>query len=333
MTAETEDISARGCFIRTEALLPPGEETRLVITLPDGNRLAFRGRVAHMLSPTAARALGRTPGMGIEILDGDAASRLKLRAHVDSVKGEITSPGLAGATQVIVIEPSAPLRARMVRGLEAAGFQVTAVSAATEALEACAVWRPDAIIAAAEMDGMTGIDLAYAMSEHSLLSDVPLLLTGDQGDLIRLEAFRAGVRDFIPRPFLDEELVIRVHRVAAPPAPTVNPGLRGSIGDIGLGTLLSLFEFERKSGILLLLRQGEVGRIFVADGRIMKVEGTTGNGAARERMMRLLDWRDGAFEFSPCAIGGRDEVNLSVTQLLLEHARTRDEETGPHPRS
>jgi hypothetical protein len=160
-----------------------------------------------------------------------------------------------------------------------------------------------------------------------------LLLTGDQGDLIRLEAFRAGVRDFIPRPFLDEELVIRVLRVAAPPAPTVNPGLRGSIGDIGLGTLLSLFEFERKSGILLLLRQGEVGRIFIADGRIMKVEGTSGNGAPRERIMRLLDWHDGAFEFSPCAIGGRDEVNLSVTQLLLEHARTRDEQTGPHPRS
>jgi len=331
--AETEDISARGCFIRTEALLPPGEETRIVLTLPDGTRLKFRGRVAHMLSPSTARALGRTAGMGIEIIDGDAASRLKLRAHVDSIKGEITSPGLTSATQIIVIEPSAPLRARMVRGLEAAGFMVTAVSAATEALEACAVWRPDAIIAAAEMDGMTGIDLAYAMSEHSLLSDVPLLLTGDQGDLIRLEAFRAGVRDFIPRPFLDEELVIRVHRVAAPPAPTVNPGLRGSIGDIGLGTLLSLFEFERKSGILLLLRQGEVGRIFVADGRIMKVEGTSGNGAAKERIMRLLDWRDGAFEFSPCAIGGRDEVNLSVTQLLLEHARTRDEETGPHPRS
>ena len=324
--AETEDVSARGCFIRTEALLPPGEETRLAITLPDGTRLAFRGRVAHMLSPSAARTLGRTAGMGIEIIDGDAASRLKLRAHVDSIKGEITSPGITSATQVIVIEPSTPLRARMVRGLETAGFMVTAVGAATEALEACAVWRPDAIIAAADMEGMTGIDLAYAMSEHAMLSDVPLVLTGDQGDLIRLEAFRAGIRDYIPQPFLDEELVIRVHRVASPQAPTVNPGLRGSIGDIGVGTLLSLFEFERKSGILLLLRQGEIGRVCIADGRLVKVEGS--NGTPKARLMRFLDWHDGAFEFSPCAIGGRDEVNLSVTQLLLEHARTHDEASG-----
>ena len=331
--AETEDVSARGCFIRTEALLPAGEETRFVITLPDGNRLAFRGRVAHMLTPSAARALGRVAGMGMEIIDGDAASRLKLRAHVDAMKGEITSPGLASATQLIVIEPSAPLRARMQRGLEAAGFMVTVVSAATEALETCSVWRPDAIISASDMEGMTGIDLAYAMSEHSLLSDVPLVLTGDQGDLVRLEAFRAGVRDYIPLPFLDEELVIRVHRVAAPSQPTVSQGLRGSIGDIGLATLLSLFEFERKSGILLLLRQGELGRIFVADGRIIKDEGSKGNGVAKERIMRMLDWHDGSFEFSPCAIGGRDEVNLSVTQLLLEHARAHDEETAPRPRS
>ena len=98
------------------------------------------------------------------------------------------------------------------------------------------------------MDGMSGVELAYAMSEHATLSDVPLVLTGDEGDLARLEAFRAGVRDYIPRPFLDEELVIRVHRVVAPVAPVANPGLRGNLVDIGLGTLLSLFEFERKSG-------------------------------------------------------------------------------------
>jgi CheY-like chemotaxis protein len=182
------------------------------------------------------------------------------------------------------------------------------------------------IISAATLDrGVTGIDLAYAMSEHTTLSDVPLVLTGDEGDLARLEAFRAGVRDYIPRPFLDEEMVIRVHRVVAPVAPAANPGLRGNLVDIGLGTLLSLFEFERKSGILLLLRDGEIARLFVSDGRVLKVEGTRSNGLPKHRLMTLLDWSSGTFEFSPCTIGGRDELNVSITQLLLEHARTRDE--------
>src|SRR5262249_6815208 len=154
---------------------------------------------------------------------------------------------------------------------EAAGFKVVLYDSPTSALAACADWRPDAVIAASTMGHMTGLDLAYAMSEHATLADVPLVLTGDDGDLARLAACRAGVRDFIPRPFLDEELVIRVHRIAAP-ATTLSQGLRGSLRDISLGTLLSLFEFERKSGILLLVKTDDIARLFVSNGRVLKVE-------------------------------------------------------------
>jgi CheY-like chemotaxis protein len=324
--AETEDLSARGMFIRTDALLPVGEETELRLTLPDGTFLSFPARVAHMLTPHAARALGRHPGMGFELIGNDTPSKRKLRAHVDSVRVETTNPGLTTTTQALIVETSSPLRARMERCLEGAGFKVTTVASMPEALEACTQWRPDVIVSAATLDhGMTGIDLAYAVAEHVTLADVPLVLTGDEGDLARLEAFRAGIRDYIPRPFLDEELVIRVHRVVAPVAPIANPGLRGNLVDIGLGTLLSLFEFERKSGILLVLRDGEIGRLFVSEGRLLKVEGNMASGAAKQKLMSLLDWHAGQFEFSPCAIGGRDELNTSITQLLLEHARTSDE--------
>jgi CheY-like chemotaxis protein len=281
-----------------------------------------------MLTPHAAKALGRHPGMGFELTGADTPSRLKLRTYVDSIRVEITNPGLSTTTQAIVLEPSPPLRLRMSRCLEGAGFKVIAVGSMPEALDACTQWRPDVIISASQIDeGMQGIDMAYAMSEHSTLSDVPLILTGDDGDLVRLEAFRAGIRDYIPRPFTDEELVIRAHRVVAPTAPIANPGLRGNLVDIGLGTLLSLFEFERKSGILLLLRDGEIARLFVSEGKVLKVEANTGNGAPKQRLMSLLDWQAGQFEFSPCAIGGRDELNASITAMLLEHARVRDEQT------
>ena len=323
--AETEDLSAHGLYIRTEALLPVGEETDLRLTLPDGSILALYARVAHMLTPSAARALGRHAGMGLELIGPDTPARLRLRTHIDTLRTEITNPGLSTTTQVIVVEPSTPLRTRLARCLESAGFKVTAVGNATEALQACTVWRPDAIVAASAMPNMTGVELAFAMSEHATLSEVPLVLTGDDGDLGRLEAFRAGVRDYIPQPFLDEELVIRVHRVAAP-SPATAPGMRGSLIDISLGTLLSLFEFERKSGILLLLKDGEIARLFVSDGRCIKVETSLPNGVRpKDRLMRLLDWREGQFEFSPAAVGGRDEIGVTVTALLLEHARVADE--------
>jgi CheY-like chemotaxis protein/Tfp pilus assembly protein PilZ len=325
---ETEDMSPSGLYVRTEAAVPVGAEVDLRLTLPDGSIIALYARVAHVLTPSAARTLGRHAGMGLALIGPDTPARAKLCAHLDSLRAELASPGLSTTTRVIVVEPSPPLRARMARCLEAAGFQVTAVASAMQALDACAVARPDAMIAASTMPAMTGVDLAYAMSEHTALSGVPLVLIGDEGDLGRLEAFRAGVRDYIPVPFLDEELVIRMHRVATA-APLTSPGLRGSIVAIGVGTLLSLLEFERKSGVLLVLRRNELARVFVAAGKILKVEATAGYGVPKDRLMRLLDWRDGQFEFSPADIGGRDEVGLSVTQVLLEHARRHDEQEAP----
>src|SRR5687768_9873088 len=139
VVAETEDLSERGLFIRTEALLPVGEETEIVVELPDGTQLTLQGRVAHMLTPSAAKALGRHAGMGFELVGFDTPAKIKLRSHIESLKTEITSPGLSTTTQVVVVDPSPPLRTRMARCLEAAGFKVSAVATATEALDACAV--------------------------------------------------------------------------------------------------------------------------------------------------------------------------------------------------
>ena len=61
-----------------------------------------------------------------------------------------------------------------------------------------------------------------------------------------------------------------------------------------------------------------------------KIEANPGPGAPKHKLLRLLDWREGHFEFSPCAITGHDEIMTSVTSLLLEHARRRDEESAPH---
>lgn len=312
-------------FVRTEELLPIGEETALRMTLPDGSVLALRGRVAHMLTPSSARAVGRHPGMGFELLDSDTASHAKLDKYIASIRGDDASTKLSTTTQAIIVEPSAPLRFRMERCLESAGFKLTLCVSATEALERCKVRQPDVIVCAAKMDGVGGIDLAYAMADHGTLSAVPLVLTGDDSDLGRLEAFRAGIRDYIPKPFVDEELVIRVHRVVAPVAPRSNPGLRGNLADVGLGTLLSLFEFERKSGVLLLLRDGDIARLFISEGKVLKVEANNGTGPPKQRMLQLLDWTTGSFEFSPSAVGGRDELQATVAQILLEHAHRSDE--------
>ena len=92
MTAESEDLSRRGIFVRTEELLPVGAVTEVDITLPDGVGFKVFARVAHLLSPSAARALGRHVGMGLEFLDTEGGGLEALSAYLDNLIEELTPP-------------------------------------------------------------------------------------------------------------------------------------------------------------------------------------------------------------------------------------------------
>jgi DNA-binding response OmpR family regulator len=329
VTAESEDLSRRGIFVRTDELLPVGAVTEVDITLPDGVGFKVFARVAHMLSPSAARALGRHVGMGFEFLDTDGGGLEALSSYLDNLIEELTPPPrmLPSTSLVYVAEPSRPLRERIAVALETAGFTVEAFHDGAEAYRAAAAQAPNILIAATDMPLMDGLTLVRTLSVHPRLSKVPVVLTsGDPSDLTRLEAFRLGVRDYISKPFHEEELVIRVHRVAvsAPRGSAESAMLRGNLAEISIGTLLSLLEFERKSGILVVLTDSEAARLFVAEGRVVKVESPR-DGDARERLMVVLDWTHGEFEFSGCEVVGADELGQATTMLLLEHARVSDE--------
>jgi DNA-binding response OmpR family regulator len=152
-------------------------------------------------------------------------------------------------------------------------------------------------------------------------------MSDDSSDITRLRAYRLGVKDFIQRPFTDEELVIRMRRlVQSARQGNERITLRGNLAEIGLGTLLSLLEFERKSGILAVLADAEVSRLFIASGRVVKVESTAPDATtSKDKLLRALDWQAGNFEFSACEVVGTDEVNLPTHFILLEHARLHDE--------
>jgi DNA-binding response OmpR family regulator/Tfp pilus assembly protein PilZ len=333
VVADSEDLSPTGLFVRTDELLRVGSVVDLKVTLPNRSTARVRARVAHLIKPSVAAALGRHQGMGFELLDDDEAADnapglTAIRRYLSSARAtsEAEPAALTTATRVVVAEPSAPLRARLVRALEKVGFRVDPHADARSALLACEIERPDVVITAEAMDELDGAGLVRQLGHHPMLVGVPVVMTGDDGsDLARLAAYRIGVREYIPKPFTDDELVIRVHRLTIELAAAPTSSLRGSVGDVGIATLLSLFEFEKKSGILMLIRDGELARLLVHAGRVIRVETGDPDRPARDRLLEVLDWTGGEFEFASCTVDGTDEVKLATTPLLLEHARRRDE--------
>jgi len=328
--AVSEDLSPRGVFVRTDELLGVGAVVELSVRLPDGGAFRVVARVAHLLTPAAARALGRRPGMGFEFLEHDSDGRERLLSYLDRLSAEVAPRRIdpLGQSFAVVADPSQPLLDRIENALSAIGFETLLFRSGAEAVAACHELIPDVVIAAIDMPVMDGIALLSRIKGKPQLADVPVVLMGDEAtDLTRLQAYRLGVRDVIPKPFTDEELCIRVRRaVLENRRQPVEPVLRGNLAEISVATLLSLFEFERKSGILQVKREEELARLFVAAGRVVKVEGADGAGDPLARVMSLLDWRAGRFEFSACEVVAGDELGIQTQQLLLEHARIRDEE-------
>src|SRR4029077_18592194 len=103
-------------------------------------------------------------------------------------------------------------------------------------------------------------------------------------------------------------------------------GLRGRLEQFGLATVLTFLDLERRSGQLVVLRDDEVGRLWLRQGRVIRarIEGT--RRARKPAVFELLGWSRGRFavtQTEPEEIA--DEVSAPTTLLLMEAARRTDE--------
>jgi DNA-binding response OmpR family regulator len=119
-------------------------------------------------------------------------------------------------------------------------------------------------------------------------------------------------------------------QVAAGPS----AGIHGTLDQLSLGSLLTMIEMERKSGILLLRRGSQSARLYCKDGRVMAARlfgasPSIGQVTGAEVVYRLLRWTDGHFNFTAMPVSVTDEIGLRTTHLLLEGARRSDEALAP----
>jgi hypothetical protein len=108
--------------------------------------------------------------------------------------------------------------------------------------------------------------------------------------------------------------------------------LRGELDKIGLSTLLTILEMERRTGILVLQRRRQLGRLHVRDGQIIRarIEGQ-GRQSGAEAVYQMLAWQGetGQFELWQAEVEGADEIRQRIAYLLMEGMRRIDEADAP----
>lgn len=327
----TQDLSPQGTFIRISPPLPAGTLVRVVIA-PAGQRIVLSGEVIHALSEAEARTLGRFPGIGIEFRDAAHPGEEMFSDEVRRVIERFAKRQPPADLRILVADPETRLLERLSTALGIAGFTVATATNGMEAIGACLSRPPDVVLVEREMPVVDGLHVLQEMGRHPQLAGVPVMIMAvDATDLVRLQAFQLGAMDFIPKPFTVLEVILRARRWArARQRDPERVVLRGTLGELALPSLLTMFEQERKSGQLSITHDHFVASIDFVDGRIVRARSSELDAGTHPVLMSVLDWKDGYFEMTTgTQVAGPPELETTVTHLLLEHARVRDEGERP----
>jgi len=98
--------------------------------------------------------------------------------------------------------------------------------------------------------------------------------------------------------------------------------LSGRLDKMSLGSILSFFEMEKKSG-LLVVKSLQTGRIFLNKGEV--VDATINKLSGLLSLYQILNWKSGVFEFTEIKVQMFNKINMSITNILLEAACMADE--------
>lgn len=137
------------------------------------------------------------------------------------------------SNQVVhVVDDDAAIRDSLTFLLDSAGFTARSYEGASELLARVGELEPGCIVTDVRMPGMSGLELIARLKELGVVHPV-IVLTGHADVALAIEAMKAGVLDFLEKPFDDDALLSAVKSALA-------------AGEGELGRRAELAEVERR---------------------------------------------------------------------------------------
>lgn len=309
--------------------LESGQPVRVKLSLPNRAILYLSGET---LDPGAEGGKGTL----VKLAGFTAEQEKILGMCVSSVlegPSPAAEPALTRPLNVLLVDDSASIRTELAAALRGRGLNVSTAENGLMAMSAALKSEPDLILTDVEMPEMDGWTLLRMARARKKLSHIPIVfLTALSDDMSRLQGYRMGVDDYLPKNLPPDEIVARIQGVAARRSGTApgaeSRGLRGDLQHVRLGSVLSFLEAEKKTGDLRLDNGQEHSTLRLVQGVLRDVKNLGRRATPVERVFELLSWQAGQFEFfalGPSEVGELGLEPTSVTYLLMEHARREDE--------
>lgn len=123
-------------------------------------------------------------------------------------------PAERRARRVLVAEDEPFLLELIITRLELAGYETRGARDGALALDRLADFRPDAMVLDINMPMLDGFGVLKHMRNQGLTDKVPtMVLTARNAAEDVTKAIQFGARDYLSKPFRDEQLIARVGRL------------------------------------------------------------------------------------------------------------------------
>lgn len=175
--------------------------------------------------------------------------------------------------RLLIVEDDEHLARGLCRNLELEGFVTSSVGSGEAALAALvgSSDRADLLVLDIMLPGIDGLEVCRRLREGG--NSIPILfLTARGSDADRVLGLRLGADDYLTKPFVIEELVLRVRGVLRRTAWSQTPSQTGPIVAIGQWQVdLSTMRASTRSGeVSLTEREVMLVRFFAeSDGRVL----------------------------------------------------------------
>jgi CheY-like chemotaxis protein len=119
--------------------------------------------------------------------------------------------------KVLVIDDDCDLAILSTLWVRAAGYDVMSASDGASGLAAAESYRPDIILLDIMMPGMDGFEVSRRLKTNPVLAHIPIVfLSAKVQEFARREAFAAGGKYFLSKPYEGHDLIIAVAAALLP---------------------------------------------------------------------------------------------------------------------
>ena len=156
-------------------------------------------------------------------------------------------------TEILVVDDDRDVAQTIEMALRRHDFRVTLAYSGVEALKILRRYRPDLVILDVMMPSMSGLEVCRRMRAEPNLADLPVVFLTARGQARdRIEGFKAGADDYVSKPFILEELLLRVRAILRRVAKTPLEETLSAVEAGGLSLDTRAFEVTTREKTVLL---------------------------------------------------------------------------------